>query len=153
MTGMMKTPLKLFFLLMLALGLAGCSETLTSQSPSQVQPTVSVVSIDPIVGVPAEQTGALLQTIETTAEAQGVTVGLQETGTRYIYKGYISSIPGSDGNSIIHVWDLFDASGNRVHRVSGTVLVPQDGGLEAALLQVGQEAANGLTAFVKTQAS
>ena len=152
MTGLMKAPIRLFVVLLLAAGLAGCSETLTSQSPAQVQPVASAVSIDPIVGLPAEQTGPLLQTIETTAEAQGVSVGLQETGTRFIYKGYISSIPGSDGNSLIHVWDLFDAGGNRVHRVSGTVLVPREGGLEAALLQVGQEAANGLASFVKTQA-
>lgn len=154
----LKTALKVLLLPMM-LVLAGCSETLTGDrglqattSAPQSQRAASMVSIDPIVGIPQTEAAPLISALQASASGQGITVGVGEQSASYIYKGYISSIPGSGGNTIIHVWDLFDAQGNRVHRVNGTVPVAA-AGVEGALEQVGQEAAAGLASFMRSARS
>ena len=141
---------KALIALVLPLALVACSDTLLSQQDLTPAAPAALVSIDPIVGLPAEQSAPLIQSLIARGAAQGITMAQQDASARYIYKGYLSSVPGAEGNSIVHVWDLFDATGNRVHRVNGMVPVPAEGaGL--ALEQVATEAADRLAAFLRTQ--
>ena len=142
-------PIQALVFLLLPLLVVGCSDTLMTQDGGS-QPAVAMVSIDPVVGVPEAQSTPMLQSLIARLQANGITAAQSQTGTEFIYKGYLSSVPSADGNTIVHVWDLFDATGNRVHRVNGTVPVPAEGA-GPALQEVANQAADGLATYLKAQ--
>ena len=37
----------------------------------------------------------------------------------YVIKGYLSAVGDASGTIVVYVWDIFDAQGRRLHRVSG----------------------------------
>jgi hypothetical protein len=113
--------------------LAGCNNTLTSsQSATTTAPDASTpalpavpfatakFSFAPVTGAPAHILSSLSNQLAQEAVAQNVAlVPSGDAQANYVIKGYLSAVGDSSGTILVYVWDVFDASGRRVHRISG----------------------------------
>jgi hypothetical protein len=87
-----------------------------SASLGQVPP----VSFLPVSGAPQSAVASLAGALRSAAESNSipVVVSLQQ-GATYQLKGYFSALNDGKGTLLVYVWDVLDASGRRVHRISG----------------------------------
>ncbi|WP_029076365.1 hypothetical protein [Kaistia adipata] len=113
--------------------LAACNNTLSTSQPAApaptdtTQPTLPAVpfatakfSFAPVTGAPAHILSNLSNQLAKEAVAQNVAlVPSGDTQANYVIKGYLSAVGDSSGTILVYVWDVFDASGRRVHRISG----------------------------------
>ena len=102
-----------------------------SGSSGQPQGQVTAIVTDarvqfaPVVGAPSEVSAPLSSRLATRAAARGIT--LIQPGTTpatLVMKGYFSAITEPNETTVIYVWDVVDASGNRVHRIQGQAKSP-----------------------------
>ncbi|WP_018183717.1 hypothetical protein [Kaistia granuli] len=126
-------PLACAAILLATLVLAACNNTLSesqpaaSASPDASAPALPAVpfatakfSFAPITGAPAHILSSLSTQLAQEAVAQNVAlVPSGDTQASYVIKGYLSAVGDSSGTILVYVWDVFDASGRRVHRISG----------------------------------
>mgnify|MGYP001038011305 CR=1 FL=1 len=113
--------------------MAGCNNTLSSSQPAApptpdtTAPALPAVpfatakfSFAPITGAPAHILSRMSTQIAQEALAQNVAlVPSGDAQANYVIKGYLSAVGDSSGTILVYVWDVFDASGRRVHRISG----------------------------------
>ena len=67
-----------------------------------------------------EAAGPLTARLNLQARQRGVTlVGSADQSATNILKGYFSVLTEGKDTSVIYVWDLYDMSGNRLHRING----------------------------------
>ena len=124
----------------MAFGLAGCetANSLTSSlfsSSGGDAPTASVASppplatsrgaqfaIAPVIGPPENVSGDLRNQLMADMEKQGIRVAkTPEEKAEYTLRGYVVSSLEKKGtkSKVSYIWDVTDASGKGVHRVSG----------------------------------
>lgn len=78
------------------------------------------VQFTPVMGAPAEELGPLNQRLIQRGAERGVAVTMgSDPGATHIVKGYFSTLKEAGGNTLVYVWDVFDRSGTRVHRIQG----------------------------------
>jgi len=113
--------------------LAACNNTLSSSqsattvSPEASKPVLPAVpfatakfSFAPVTGAPAHILSNLSTQLAHEAVAQNVAlVPSGDAQASYVIKGYLSAVGDSSGTILVYVWDVFDAGGRRVHRISG----------------------------------
>lgn len=113
--------------------LAACNNTLSgsqpaaSAAPESSAPALPAVpfatakfSFAPITGAPAHVLSNLSTQLASEAVAQNVAlVPSGDAQASYVIKGYLSAVGDSSGTILVYVWDVFDAGGRRVHRISG----------------------------------
>lgn len=76
--------------------------------------------IAPIVGAPVNIVTPLTHRINDDAKAKGVELaGVNDTSAAYVMKGYFSVLSEDNQTTVLYVWDVLDASGNRLHRIQG----------------------------------
>ncbi len=76
--------------------------------------------IAPIIGAPVSVVTPLTHRINDDARAKGVELaGNNGTDAAYVMKGYFSVLSEDNQTTILYVWDVMDASGNRLHRIQG----------------------------------
>lgn len=46
-------------------------------------------------------------------------VGAGDAATTHVLKGYFTPLTEGKQTTVIFVWDVYDPSGNRIHRISG----------------------------------
>lgn len=81
--------------------------------------------IAPIIGAPVNVVTPLTHRINDDARAKGVELaGSNGTDAAYVMKGYFSVLSEDNQTTILYVWDVMDASGNRLHRIQGQEKVP-----------------------------
>lgn len=81
--------------------------------------------IAPIVGAPVNVVTPLTHRINDDAKAKGIELaGNNDTGAAYVMKGYFSVLSEDNQTTVLYVWDVLDASGNRLHRIQGQEKVP-----------------------------
>ncbi|PJR94203.1 hypothetical protein CN878_05585 [Ochrobactrum sp. 695/2009] len=81
--------------------------------------------IAPIVGAPVNVVTPLTHRINDDAKAKGIELaGNNDTGAAYVMKGYFSVLSEDTQTTVLYVWDVLDASGNRLHRIQGQEKVP-----------------------------
>ncbi len=81
--------------------------------------------IAPIIGAPVNVVTPLTHRINDDARAKGVELaGNGGTDAAYVMKGYFSVLSENNQTTILYVWDVMDASGNRLHRIQGQEKVP-----------------------------
>ncbi len=129
----------------MAFGLAGC-ETANSLTASLFSssggdaPTASVASppplatsrgaqfaIAPVIGPPENVSGELRNQLMADMEKQGIRVAkTPEEKAEYTLRGYVVSSLEKKGtkSKVSYIWDVTDASGKGVHRVSGEESAP-----------------------------
>jgi len=78
------------------------------------------LNIAPVVGAPVSAVAALSHRLQEDARARGIQIsGDSDPGTTYVLKGYFSTLSEGGGTTVLYVWDVLDASGNRLHRIQG----------------------------------
>ena len=98
----------------------------TSESQYAVPPSPAVpfaqarFAFAPVTGAPATVLMTISSQLGKEAYAQHVTlVPSGDTTANYVVKGYLSAVGDVSGTILVYVWDIFDTSGRRVHRISG----------------------------------
>lgn len=131
---------------LLALGLAGC-ETATSlfgsssdtpsvavSNPPPSAPAVSQqpaqIAIAPVIGPPETVSSGLTTQLTSDLQTQSVRVANEGEAAAYTLRGYVVSSMDKAGKKakISYIWDVTDASGKGVHRVSGEEAATVSGG-------------------------
>jgi len=124
----------------LALGLAGCETAQSLFSSSGDTPTASVanqppaapkgpaqLAIAPVIGPPESVSKQLQAQLATDIERQNIRVAKSPNeSAQYTLRGYVVSSLDKTGSKakISYIWDVTDASGKGVHRVSGEETTP-----------------------------
>ncbi len=76
--------------------------------------------IAPIVGAPVNVVTPLTHRINDDAKAKGIELaGNNDQSAAYVMKGYFSVLSEDNQTTVLYVWDVLDASGNRLHRIQG----------------------------------
>lgn len=107
-------------------------------SPGQTQPAdaalpVAIASrtklrVDPIVGASVEAAAPLTERLAAQARARGLGIaGSADQTATHVLKGYFSAMTEGAQTTVIYVWDVYDPSGNRLHRINGQQSVPSNG--------------------------
>lgn len=118
-----------------ALNIQGQSETATAspqvatatESPTQSAPPPAKQTLQPgklyiapIIGAPLEIVTPLTHRLNDVARARKIElVGSSEANAAYVMKGYFSVLSEDNETTVLYVWDINDASGNRLHRIQG----------------------------------
>ncbi|MDQ2634518.1 MAG: hypothetical protein M3Y43_12305 [Pseudomonadota bacterium] len=75
---------------------------------------------DPIVGATVEAATPLTERLAERARARGIRLaGNTDPSTTHVLKGYFSTLTEGGQTTVIYVWDVYDAAGNRLHRING----------------------------------
>lgn len=111
-------------------GMAPSSTASTSGAPlTSAVAARTRLRLDPIVGAPVEAAAPLTERLATHARSLGIGVaGSTDATTTHVLKGYFSVMTEGSDTTVVYVWDIYDASGNRVHRINGQQRVPAKGG-------------------------
>ncbi len=135
-----KRPFWAFVAMMAASVLSGCGggdaitgaaqSMATAMTPTAVAPPAVPLSeakfaFAPVTGAPATVLTNISAQLGKEAFAQQITlVPSDDPAATYIIKGYLSAIGDASGTIIVYVWDVFDRTGRRVHRISGQEMAP-----------------------------
>ena len=75
---------------------------------------------DSVVGATVEAVAPLNERLASRARAAGIKIaGNTDPSTTHILKGYFSTLSEAGETTVIYVWDVYDADGNRLHRING----------------------------------
>lgn len=78
------------------------------------------VQIAPIVGPSVEAATSLSERLSAAARQRGIRlVGSADSTATLQLKGYFTPLVEGKETTVIYVWDVYDPTGNRVHRISG----------------------------------
>ena len=78
------------------------------------------LQVAPIVGASVEAAAPLTAELQTRARQRGITLaGSTDQTATHVLKGYFSAISEGSDTTVIYVWDIYDPSGNRLHRING----------------------------------
>jgi hypothetical protein len=102
---------------------APASTATTQNGPTSAVATVSRLQFAPIVGTPVEAAGPLSERLAQRAREKGIALARTGEPQSHILKGYFSALPEGKQTTIVYVWDVLDASGNRLHRIQGQQVV------------------------------
>lgn len=82
----------------------------------------------PIIGAPVAAVTPLSKQLGTEARARGITIKSGSDPTsQHILKGYFSAFADGGNTTVTYIWDVLDASGNRLHRIQGQDSLPTTG--------------------------
>ena len=96
-------------------------------SPAQSAAALSKtrLQVAPIVGASVEAATPLTAELQTRARQRGITLaGSTDQTATHVLKGYFSAISEGGDTTVIYVWDVYDPSGNRLHRINGQMKAP-----------------------------
>ncbi|PTW53190.1 hypothetical protein C8N35_1176 [Breoghania corrubedonensis] len=105
-------------------GTAAAPQSHSSQTGRPAAPPVpasqATFAFEPFVGVPGNTADSLSRRIGEEAKAQGLTI-VRRIGAPATYrvKGHLSAVGDNSSSTVIYVFDVYDANGNRLHRFSG----------------------------------
>ncbi|WP_434723707.1 hypothetical protein [Mesorhizobium sp. RIZ17] len=108
------------------------STTATSVTPATPTQTAALaktrLQVAPIVGASVEAAAPLTAELQTRARQRGLTlVGSTDQTATHVLKGYFSTMSEGKDTTVIYVWDIYDPSGNRLHRINGQQKAPAAG--------------------------
>lgn len=106
--------------------------TSTPATPAQTAALAKTrLQVAPIVGASVEAAAPLTTELQTRARQRGLTlVGSTDQTATHVLKGYFSTMSEGKDTTVIYVWDIYDPSGNRLHRINGQQKAPAVGGGE-----------------------
>lgn len=77
------------------------------------------IAVAPIIGAPESVTKELTQALIVAGNDRNLTLMPGTEGANYTLRGYLLAAPERQGSKISYIWDVTDAEGTRVTRVSG----------------------------------
>ena len=101
----------------------------TRATPAQTAALAKTrLQVAPIVGASVEAAAPLTTELQTRAKQRGLTlVGSTDQTATHVLKGYFSTMSEGKDTTVIYVWDIYDPSGNRLHRINGQQKAPAAG--------------------------
>lgn len=97
----------------------------TAGAPAQPIVTSARVELAPIVGSTVEAISPLSRRLSLRAKELGIELNAGgDPTTTHTLKGYFSALPEDGQTTVVYVWDVIDASGNRLHRIQGSAVSP-----------------------------
>lgn len=96
-------------------------------SPVQAQAGTARVRLQvaPIVGASVEAASPLMEALQQRARQRGITLaGSSNQSATHVLKGYFSVLTEEGQTTVIYVWDIYDPTGSRLHRISGQQKAP-----------------------------
>ena len=102
--------------------------TVTASTKPTEAPAGTRIRFAPIVGPSVEAATALSQSLTASARQRGIVAAGAEDDTGYMLRGYFTPLVEGRETTVIFVWDVYDAKGNRVHRISGQEKAPSGSG-------------------------
>jgi len=87
--------------------------------PAPIKAPEASFAFAPVENVPGEFAYAMEDALKAYAPTRSLTLVEDGGGATYRVKGYLSAIGDTHRVLLVYVWDVFDAAGNRVHRISG----------------------------------
>jgi len=101
----------------------------TRATPAQTAALAKTrLQVAPIVGASVEAAAPLTAELQTRARQRGLTlVGSTDQTATHVLKGYFSTMSEGKDTTVIYVWDIYDPSGNRLHRINGQQKAPAAG--------------------------
>ncbi|RWD70511.1 hypothetical protein [Mesorhizobium sp.] len=104
----------------------------TTASPRTSAQTAALaktrLQVAPIVGASVDVAAPLTAELQTRAKQRGLTlVGSTDQTATHVLKGYFSTMSEGKDTTVIYVWDIYDPSGNRLHRINGQQKAPTVG--------------------------
>lgn len=107
----------------------------TQQQPATqtaaVNPQATALSVRflPIIGAPVQAVTPLSRQLGADARARGITIkSATDASAEHMLKGYFSAFADGSNTTVTYVWDVLDASGNRLNRIQGQETAPGGGG-------------------------
>jgi len=100
-------------------GAGGSSMSGLISGASGIFGSSSKVSVAPIIGAPENVTSQLTKALIVAGKDRNLTLIPGTSGESYILRGYLLAAPERRGSKISYIWDVTDAKGTRVARVSG----------------------------------
>jgi hypothetical protein len=87
------------------------------------------LALAPVVGVPDKVSSELTQAMVAAGKDRNLTIvpGKTSDNDAYTLRGYLIAAPDSRGSKISYIWDVNDAKGTRVTRVTGEETVSRRG--------------------------
>jgi len=103
-----------------ATGATGAAQATGATQSASLGGAVPPVAFLPVTGAPQSAVTSLANSMRIAAKSESVPVVVSiEQGARYQVKGYFSALNDGTGTILVYVWDVLDANGARVHRISG----------------------------------
>ena len=100
-----------------------------SAATAALAPSGTRLHFDPIVGASVQAATPLTERLAARARSRRIAVaGSGDPNTTHVLKGYFSAIAEGKNTTIIYVWDIYDPSGNRLHRINGRQKAAGGGG-------------------------
>lgn len=127
--------LRMVLALLVGGALAGCNSTggsrggptvaappeATMPAPPPIPASQASFRFEQMLGVPTNAADTLAAALGNAARARGLTLVRRGDPTAsYRVLGYLSASGDADGTQIVFVWDIFDAEGRRLTRLTGT---------------------------------
>lgn len=117
------------------LGVAGCGGGSASMSglwdnAGSLFSGSPTLALAPVVGVPDKVSSELTQSMVAAGKDRNLTIipGKAGSDDAYTLRGYLIASPDRRGSKISYIWDVSDAEGTRVTRVTGEETVSRRGG-------------------------
>ncbi|MGT2467323.1 hypothetical protein ACVOMV_24125 [Mesorhizobium atlanticum] len=103
-----------------------------SRTPAQTAALAKTrLQVAPIVGASVDVAAPLTAELQSRAKQRGLTlVGSTDQTATHVLKGYFSTMSEGKDTTVIYVWDIYDPSGNRLHRINGQQKAPSVGSSE-----------------------
>lgn len=99
------------------------STPVVDQSQTSTLPQRSQIAVAPVVGPPDDTSRALQAKISTALQSQKVSVANQFTDpSEFTLRGYVVASKDKSSAKLSYIWDITDASGKRINRISGEEL-------------------------------
>ena len=126
-------PARLAVVVVLGLAMAACVAERPQLGPPVIPPT-KLKTLGPasikgaearfafarVANVPGAVAFAFEDALRAVAATRKLTILEEDDPTAtYRVKGYLSAIGDTNGILMVYVWDVFDANGTRVHRITG----------------------------------
>lgn len=87
------------------------------------------IQFAPVIGAPGTASAPLSARLSARATERGIVLlGSDRGDATHVLKGYFSAIADGSETTVIYVWDVMDAGGNRVHRIQGQARSAARGG-------------------------
>lgn len=98
-------------------------QSASAASTGSLRPAVAArtrLHFDPIVGATVDAATPLTERLAVRARARGIRLaGNADPETTHVLKGYFSTMTEGGQTTVLYVWDVYDPSGNRLHRING----------------------------------
>lgn len=102
---------------------AATQPAIQSQPAARSALPVGSVAFAPVVGASPDMVGAMTDRLGRQATARGIALATGAVQPAHTLRGYFSAFTDKGHTTVVYVWDVFDARGNRVHRIQGQEIV------------------------------